>query len=675
MTTAVEAIPKIDDRLQQLMINTIRTLSIDAVQKANSGHPGAPLDMAPMGYTIFTKFLRFNPRNPDWPGRDRFVLSAGHASMLLYSLLYLTGYDLSLDDIKQFRQWESKTPGHPEYRHTAGVETSTGPLGQGFANSVGMAIAERYMAAHFNRPGYNVVDHHIYCICSDGDLQEGVTSEAASLAGHLKLGKLVYLYDDNHVQLSGPTSVTFTEDVLERFEAYGWHTQHVDDGNDVDAITRAIENARNETDRPSMIRVRTVIGYGSPEAGTFKVHGEPLGEEGVRETKEALGWPADKTFYVPDDALDAFRQSIQRGQQLEEEWNDLFRRWSAEYPDLAREWDLAKNWKLPDGWDKDLPHWEPDPAGVATREAGGKAMNAIAQNVPWFMGGDADLAPSTKNNLIGFGDFEPGNHGGRNIHFGVREHAMGSIVNGISVNGFLRAFGATFFNFMDYQKPAVRLAGIMKIPSIFLYTHDSVLLGEDGPTHQPIEQLITLRATPNVITIRPADANEAVEGWRWIMEHWEDPVAIVMTRQKVPVLDRSGATGDLSKGAYILADAEGGRPDVILLGTGSEVALCVGAREELAKQGVRARVVSFPSWELFERQSDEYRESVLPPDVTARVSIEAAATAGWHRWVGDRGLAIGIDHFGASAPATVIAQKMGLTVENVVRHALDLLGR
>src|SRR5947209_48968 len=497
MTTATERRPQVDDRLQALMVNTIRTLSIDAVQKANSGHPGAPLGAAPAGYTLFTKVMRYNPRNPDWANRDRFVLSAGHASMLLYSLLYLTGYDLTLDDIKQFRQWESRTPGHPEYRITKGVETSTGPLGQGFTNAVGMAIGEAFLATHFNRPGLEVVDHYTYGICSDGDLQEGVTSEAASLAGHLQLGKLIFLDD------------------------------------------------------------------------------EP--------------------FTVPQDALDAFRQAVPRGEEAEAAWNEVYARWEKEYPDLAEEWKQAQKWSPVDGWDSDLPSWDPDPSGVATREAGGKAMNAIAAKVPFFMGGDADLAPSTKNNLIGFGDCEPGNYSGRNIHFGVRQNSMGSIVNGIVVHGFLRAFGATFFTFSDYQRPAIRMAAIMDIPTIFLYTHDSVLLGEDGPTHQPIEHLISLRVIPHLVTLRPADANETVEAWRWIMTHWEHPVALVLTRQKVPVLDRSSRQGDLSQGAYVLQDADGGKPDIILIGTGSEVSLCVAAREALKEQGVGARVVSMPS--------------------------------------------------------------------------------
>lgn len=675
MTTATNADRVIDGRLEELMINTVRTLSIDAVQKANSGHPGAPLGAAPMAYTLFTRFLRFNPQNPNWSNRDRFVLSAGHASMLLYSLLYLTGYNLTLDDLKEFRQWESKTPGHPEYRVTEGVETSTGPLGQGFANGVGMAISEAYMGAVFNRPGLNVVDHFIYAIVSDGDLQEGVASEAASLAGHLGLGKLIYLYDSNKVQLSGPADVTFTENVSERFRAYGWHVQEVQDGNDVEAIAGAVVEAQGVVDKPSLIAVNTTIGYGSPhKAGSFQSHGEPLGVDEVAATKRALGWPTEDTFFVPQEALDQFRKAIPRGRTFEDEWNSMYERWRQQQPELAAQWDLAREWKLPHGWDAELPSWEVDASGVATREAGGKAMNAIAQRVPWFMGGDADLAPSTKNNLIDFGDFEAGNRGGRNIHFGVRENAMGSIVNGIMVNGFLRAFGATFFTFSDYQRPAVRMACIMRVPSIFLYTHDSVLLGEDGPTHQPVEHLMSLRAMPGLVTLRPSDANETVDAWRWIMTQWEYPVALVLSRQKTPVLDRSGATGNLQRGAYILHDAGDGKPDVILMASGTEVALCTGARDELAKQGIQARVVSFPSWELFDSQSDEYKNSVLPTDVEARVSVEAGSTLAWCRYVGNKGASVGVDRFGASAPAKVIAEHLGLTVDNVVQQALKVLG-
>jgi transketolase len=595
--------------------------------------------------------------------------------MLLYSLLYLTGYDLTLDDIKQFRQWGSRTPGHPERGVTPGVELTTGPLGQGFANGIGMAIAEAYLAATFNRPGFDVFDHYIYGLVSDGDLEEGITAEAASLAGHLKLGRVIYLYDRNQVQLSGPTNVTFTEDVLERFRAYGWHTQEVTDGTDVEAIGRAIEAAQRVTDRPSLIAVDTVIGFGSPEAGTYKVHGEPLGDEGVKETKAALGWPTDQAFYVPEEALEEFRKAIPRGAELQQEWSALWERWKAEYPDLAAAWERARDWKLPDGWDRDLPTYKPEDGPVATRESAGAAMNAIAPRVPTFMGGDADLAPSTKNELKGFGTFEPGSYGSRNIKFGVREHSMGSIVNGISAYGFLWSFGATFFAFSDYQRPSVRLASIMEVPSIFIYTHDSVLLGEDGPTHQPIEQLMSLRAMPNLITIRPADATESVEAWKWLMENRGNPMALILTRQKIPVLDRSGARGDSTRGAYILHEAEGGRPDVILIGTGSEVALCVEAAKELAAKGVRARVVSFPSWEIFERQPESYRNEVLPPEVRARVSVEAGATLGWCRWVGDDGISIGIDHFGASAPAKDIAQHFGLTADNVTQRTLTLLGK
>jgi transketolase len=656
MTTTTEQNPAVSQDLQQLMINTVRT-------------------MAPAGYTLFTRFMRFNPRDPDWINRDRFVLSAGHASMLLYSLLYLTGYDISLDDIKNFRQWGSKTPGHPEYEMTPGVEATTGPLGQGFANGVGMAIAEEYLRSYFNRPGYDLIDHYIYAIVSDGDLQEGVASEAASLAGHLQLGKLIYLYDRNQVQLSGPTSTSFTEDVLKRFEAYGWHTDEVKDGNDVEGIVRAIEAAQKVTDKPSLIAVDSIIGFGSPEANTYKVHGEPLGPEGVRETKKALGWPEDKDFYVPDEALNEFRKAVPRGEQQESQWNDMLARWKKEFPDLAGEWDRALAGTLPEGWNSNLPTFKPEQGGVATREASGAAMNAIATHVPTLIGGDADLAPSTKTQLKQFGDFEPGHYDGRNIHFGVREHAMGSIVNGIVLNGMTWGFGATFFVFSDYQRPSVRLAAIMGIPTIFVYTHDSVLLGEDGPTHQPIEHLMSMRAMPKLYTIRPADANESVEAWVFAVQNRHNPKALIFTRQKVPVLDRSGARGDLSRGAYILREAKDGKPDVILMGTGSEVALCVGAADELEKSGVAARVVSFPCWELFEEQPESYRNEVLPPEVTARVSVEAGVTLGWCRWVGDRGVSVGIDHFGASAPAAENAKHMGLTVENVVRAANRAMGR
>jgi len=673
VTTQTQHEPATGQGLQRLMINTIRTLSIDAVQKANSGHPGAPLGMAPAGYTLFTRFLRYNPRNPDWPNRDRFVLSAGHASMLLYSLLYLTGYDLTLDDIKQFRQWGSRTPGHPERGLTPGVEATTGPLGQGFANGVGMAIAEAYLGSYFNRPGFNIVDHHVYAIVSDGDLEEGISAEAASLAGHLALGKLIYLYDRNKVQLSGPTNVTFTEDVLARFRAYGWDTHRVKDGNDISGISDAIEAARNVTSKPSIIAVDTVIGYASPEAGTFHVHGEPLGPEGVKETKEKLGWPTQEPFYVPQEALDEFRKAVPRGEQLEAEWNDLFQRYRNQYPDLAAEWDRAARQELPADWDAELPQYTPDSPAIATRDAAGKALNAIAPKVPTLIGGDADLAPSTKTKLQAFGNFEPGHYDGRNILFGVREHAMGSIVNGLTINGMLWAYGATFFVFSDYQRPSVRLASIMEAPSTFIFTHDSVMVGEDGPTHEPIEQLASLRAMPNLVTVRPADAIESNQAWRWIMQHRDHPTALVLTRQKVPVLDHSQAAGDLARGAYILIEAAGGKPDIILIGTGSEVQLCVGARELLQKDGIQARVVSFPSWEIFEAQDASYRETVFPPEITTRLSIEAGATFGWCKWVGDKGKALGVDHFGASAPMAEIAKHFNLTADYVAEQAQQLI--
>lgn len=674
MTTATDSRSTANDQLPQTMINTIRTLAIDAVQKANSGHPGAPLGMAPMGYTLFTKFMHYNPRNPNWANRDRFILSAGHASMLQYALLYLTGYDLSLADLEQFRQWGSRTPGHPEYRITPGVEVSTGPLGQGFVNGVGMAIAEAYLASYFNRPNFNIVDYHIYCICSDGDLQEGVSAEAASIAGHLKLGRMIYLYDRNQVQLSGPTEVTFTEDVLARFRAYGWHTDEVKDGNDVQAIAQAVQRAREVTDKPSLIAVDTVIGYGSPEEGTYHVHGEPLGPEGVRATKEALNWPTQQAFFVPEDALREFRQAVPRGEQAEAEWNDLFARWREQFPDLAREWELAREWKLPEGWNADLPTFSAGDV-LATRDASGKAMNALAPRVPTLIGGDADLAPSTKSALNDYAVFEPGAYYGRNIKFGVREHAMGSITNGMCANGMLWTFGATFFAFSDYQRPSVRLAAIMELPNIFLYTHDSVLLGEDGPTHQPIEQLMSLRAMPNLYVIRPADANETVAAWAWMMQNRQNPMAIVLTRQKTPVLDASRARGGLERGAYVLEDAESGRPDIILMATGSEVALCVAARHQLAQHGIAARVVSFPSWEIFEEQPEEYRHSVFPPEVKARLSVEAGATLGWCRWVGDEGGSLGINQFGASAPLAEIQKHFELNADDVVKHALRVLGR
>ncbi len=669
-------LPAKEQTLDELSINTIRFLSVDAVQKANSGHPGLPLGAAAMGYTLWTRYMHFNPRNPVWPDRDRFVLSAGHGSMLLYSLLYLTGYDVSLDDLKNFRQWDSKTPGHPERHWTPGVETTTGPLGQGIANAVGMAMAEAYLGAYFNRPDHQIVNHYTYVIVGDGDLQEGVASEAASLAGHLALQKLIVLYDDNHVQLSTPTNMTFTEDVIKRFDAYGWHTLKVENGNDIAAIGAALEEARAQTSRPSLIAVRTTIGFGSPKyAGTPRAHGEPLGKDEVAATKKNLGWPEDEDFYVPGEALEHFREAIERGQQLEDDWNARFKAWSEAYPDLAQTWELAWKGEFPSGWDADLPSYPAGTAAVATRDTNGVALNAIAKHIPTLIGGDADLSGSTKTTLKDMGDFSPGNFGGRNIHYGVREHAMGAVANGMAAHGGItKPFTATFFNFSDYMKPAIRLAALMCLNVVFVFTHDSIGLGEDGPTHQPIEQLAGLRAIPQLTLIRPADANETVAAWKVAMEN-DGPVALVFTRQKLPVYAPEGVMEGVKRGAYIKAEAEGGTPDVLLLSTGSEVSLIMEAREELAKSGIKARVVSMPSWELFRKQDQAYLDEVLPPNVTARVAIEAAAPFGWHQWVGEQGKIIALDRFGASAPYEKIYQEFGITAAAVVETAKKLLGK
>jgi transketolase len=665
--------------LDLLCINTIRTLSIDAVQNANSGHPGLPLGAAPMAYTLWQRHLRHNPKDPRWPDRDRFVLSAGHGSMLLYSLLHLTGYDLSLDDIRAFRQWESRTPGHPEFRLTPGVEATTGPLGQGSANAVGMAIAERALAHRFNREGRVIVDHHTYALVSDGDLMEGISAEAASLAGHLKLGKLIYLYDSNQVSLDGPTSLTFsTEDVGKRYQAYGWQVLEVADGNtDLDAIDRAIAAAKAETTRPSLIIVHTTIGYGSPhKQGTAEAHGSPLGVEEVALTKQALGWEPSRSFYIPERALAHFRAAFERGAAWQVEWEKRFEAYARAFPDLAAEWKRAWAGELPERWDEALPSWSPGKP-VATREAAGKALNAIAARVPTLIGGDADLSSSTKTSLKDAGSFEGVSGAGRNLHFGVREHAMGGVVNGIAYHGGLRPFAATFFCFSDYMRPAVRLAALSELAVVYVWTHDSVGLGEDGPTHEPIEHLMSLRAMPNLSILRPADANEAAEAWRWALQHREGPVGLVLTRQNLPVLDRSklGAASGLARGAYVLADSEAGDPQAIIIGTGSEVHVALGARELLAAEGVRVRVVSMPSWELFERESAAYRESVLPSSVAARVSVEAGSTFGWSRYLGSAGVAIGIDRFGASAPGEVNLAKLGITPERVADAVRSLLGR
>ncbi len=678
--------------LDALSINTIRTLAMDAVQKAKSGHPGLPMGAATMAYVLWTRHLRFNPRNPSWPDRDRFVLSAGHGSMLLYSLLYLTGYDLTLEDLQQFRQWGSRTPGHPERGCAPGVEVSTGPLGQGAGNSVGMAITERWLAAQFNRPGYSIVDHYTYAIVSDGDLMEGVAAEAASLAGHLRLGRLIFLYDANLVTLSATTSVTFTEDVGRRFEAYGWHVQHVTEGNDLVAIDRALGEARKEADRPSLIIVRTHIGYGSPhKQDTFAAHGEPLGEDEVRATKRTLGWPEDKAFYVPDEALHQFRQAVPKGEAREADWRRRMAAYREAYPDLARAFEQALAGEIPEEWEARLPTFAPQDGPLATREASGKTMNAIAPYVPTLIGGSADLDPSTHTMLRGQGDFESPTaegkgaaqgtaggiwgYAGRNVHFGVREHGMGAILNGMAAHGGVRPYGATFLVFSDYMRPSVRLAALSELPVIYVWTHDSIALGEDGPTHQPVEHLPSLRAIPKMLVLRPADANETVEAWRVALRHTDGPVALVLSRQKLPVLDRTGrgSASGVARGAYVLTEAPA--PDVILIATGSEVSLVLEAHTRLGQEGIRSRVVSMPSWELFEAQPEAYRESVLPPSVRARVSVEAASPLGWERYAGNGGAILGLRRFGASAPGAIVMRNLGFTAENVVAMAKQALAR
>ena len=677
--------------LDELCINTLRFLSVDAVQKANSGHPGLPLGAAPMAYVLWTCYLKHNPANQHWLDRDRFVLSAGHGSMLLYSLLHLTGYELSLAEIEQFRQWGSLTPGHPERGLTTGVETTTGPLGQGFGNGVGMAMAEAHLAARYNRPGFEIVDHYTYGIVSDGDLMEGVASEAASLAGHWQLGKLIYLYDNNHVTLSAGTDITFTEDCARRFEAYGWHIQSLEDGNDVIAIDRALRVARQETRRPTLILVRTHLGYGSPhKQDTFEAHGSPLGVEEVRLTKQNLGWPVEPLFYVPDAAREHFRQALVRGAQAEATWNVTFSLYSAAFPDLARELQQIFRGELPAGWDADIADFPADPKGMATRVASSKVLNAIAPRLPALIGGSADLDPSTQTALKGLGDFEPSDidapdkqgsegggwtYAGRNLHFGVREHAMGAIINGLAAHGGTIPFGATFLIFSDYMRPPIRLAALMGLHVIYVFTHDSIALGEDGSTHQPVEQLAGLRSLPNLVVIRPGDANETASAWRVALETRDQPVALVLTRQDVPTLDRVqfAAAAGLRRGAYILADAPNGKPDLILIATGSEVALIVAARQKLLAQNIAVRLVSFPSWELFDAQPHEYRDAVLPPLICARLAVEAGVSQGWHRYVGDRGDVLAVDRFGASAPGSVMLREYGFTVDNVCARALALL--
>lgn len=664
-----------DKSLQDLCIHTLRFLSADAVQQANSGHPGLPMGAAPLAYAIWAHHLRHNPAHPAWPNRDRFILSGGHGSMLLYSLLHLTGYALPLEELQRFRQWGSLTPGHPEYGLTPGVETTTGPLGQGFANGVGMAIAEAHLAQRFNRPGHTVIDHTIYAIVTDGDLMEGVTAEAASLAGHLRLGKLIYLYDDNRISIEGSTDLAFTEDRGKRFEAYGWHVQRVEDGLDVAAIDRAIEAAKQDP-RPSLIMVRTVIGYGLPtRAGTAKAHGEPPGQAELDGAKDALGWPREPRFYIPDAALAFFRQAQVRGAQLELEWQQEMAAYAADYPDLAAELQRRLAGELPAGWETVLPVFPADPKGMATRASSGKVLNALAEVLPEVLGGSADLAPSTNTWMNAYPAFSAEERAGRNLHFGVREHGMGAVVNGMAYHGGVIPFGATFMVFSDYMRPPLRIAALSHLGSIWVFTHDSIGVGEDGPTHQPVEHLAALRAIPNLITLRPADANEVREAWRIAIENRRRPTALVLTRQNLPTLDRTvyAPAEGVRRGAYVLADLGQGRPQLLLMASGSEVSLIVEAGKRLAERGLAVRLVSFPSWELFAEQEAAYQEAVLPPDLRRRVAVEAGVTQGWQRWVGPEGRIVGLDRFGASAPAAVIFEQLGFSVAHVEAVALELL--
>ena len=664
----------LNPELETLCVNTIRALAMDAVQKANSGHPGMPMGMADAAFVLWTRFLRHNPRNPQWPNRDRFVLSAGHGSMLLYSLLHLTGYDLPLEELIRFRQWESKTPGHPEYGPTPGVETTTGPLGQGFANGVGMALAERLLAARFNRPGYEIVDHFTYAIVSDGDLMEGISHEAAALAGHLGLGKLIYLYDDNRISIDGPTSLSYSDDVALRFAGYHWHVQRVN-GHDREAIADAIRAAQRETDRPSLIICRTHIGYGSPnKQDTADAHGSPLGPDEVRLTKRALGWPEDAQFLVPEEARAVYGRAVEEGAQREQEWRELFARYRSAYPDLAAEFERALAGELPAGWEDSLPVFQAGDKDIATRAASGKVLDAIVPVIPELVGGSADLTPSNNTRAKGVTDVKPHDFSGRYIRFGVREHGMGGILNGLALHGGIIPFGGTFMVFSDYMRPSVRLAAIMQTKVVFIFTHDSIFVGEDGPTHEPVEHLAALRAIPGLVVIRPADANETVEAWRVALTR-SGPTALALSRQNLPILDRSqlAPASELARGGYILADANDGRPDVILIATGSEVAVALEARQRLAAEGIGARVVNLPSWELFEAQPQSYREAVLPPAITRRVGIEAAVRLGWDRYIGPQGVFIGLDRYGASAPYKTLAEKFGFTAANFADAARRLV--
>jgi transketolase len=676
-----------DGSPERLAIDTIRTLSMDAVQKANSGHPGTPMALAPVGYTLWSKFLRYDPKHADWPNRDRFVLSVGHASMLLYSLIHLakieeidaegnkTGKEaVSLEDIEQFRQLSSKTPGHPEYRHTTGVETTTGPLGQGCGNSVGMAIAERWLAARYNKDGFTLFDHDVYTICGDGDMMEGVSAEAASMAGHLKLSNLCWIYDSNYISIEGATDLAFDEDVGLRFDAYGWNVIHIDDANDTAALSRAIETFKATTDKPTFIVVHSVIGYGSPKAGSEKAHGEPLGEENIRITKKAYGWPEDKSFYVPDGVIEHFNGAIaDRGAKLRDEWVALIDKYRDAYPELSGELDLLLKDKLPEGWDADIPTFEADAKGVASRDSGGKVLNAIAGKVPWLIGGSADLSPSTKTDIKNAASFEADDYAGRNFHFGIREHGMGAIVNGMALS-HLRSYGSTFLVFADYMRAPVRLSAIMEVGAIWVFTHDSIGVGEDGPTHQPIEHLATLRAIPGLDTIRPGDANEVAAAYKAVLKDASTPAALILSRQALPTLDRTkyASADGVEQGGYVLADSDG-TPDVILIATGSELSLVIGAHEKLLADGVKSRVVSMPSWYRYELQDAAYKESVLPRGVRARVAVEMAGSIGWDRYVGLDGATVTMSTFGASAPLAKLQDKFGFTVDNVVKVARQVM--
>jgi transketolase len=661
--------------LEQAAVNTIRVLSVDAVQKANSGHPGMPMGAAPMGHVLWSKFMRYNPKNPHWANRDRFILSAGHGCLLQYCLLFLTGYDVSLDDLKNFRQLNSKTAGHPEYDLIDGVDVTTGPLGQGFANGVGFAIAQKHLAAKYNRPGFDLFDYHVYVICSDGDMMEGVTSEAASLAGHLELGNMIYLYDDNHISIEGATDIAFNEDVAKRFEAYNWHVQVVEDGNDLSAIEIALRNAKAETQRPSLIKVRTQIAYGSPnKVNKASSHGSPLGEDEVRLVKQFFGFDPEQYFQVSDEVLNYYKGVGEKGGQVNADWDKLFEGYQKEYPELAAEFQQAFNGQLPDGWADKLPLFDASEPKMATRQASGKVLNAIAPALPGLVGGAADLAPSTETNLKAFDSFTSENRNGRNFHFGIREHAMGSALVGMALTKGIIPFGATFLIFSEYMRPPIRLAAIMKVRPIFVYTHDSIGLGEDGTTHQPVEQLISLRSIPNVTLIRPADANETSHAWRIAIQHTTGPVVLVFTRQGLPVLDQEKymKAGNLEKGAYILSESKE-TPQIILIGTGSEVNLVLQAQEKLLEDGISARVVSMPSWELFEKQGEDYKAEVFPPEIRKRLAVEAGSPLGWHKYITDEGDVVAMTTFGESAPAEDLYKVFGFTTENVVQKAKALL--